>query len=163
MSDGNSKTLSGLGFYRWRFWYAWQLGLTGVGWWVYAHHGGADRWDGPNPTGDYFATVYDGQRGPVSSKRWEAAREGIEDYEYLCMLRDGIRAAESRGVDDAQLAAAKRLFDELPKRIEPLLLGTGRRLPLTPDSVPAYKQATDSIEAARSEIVGACMALKMLR
>ncbi len=160
---GNSKTLSSLGIYRWRFWYAWQLGLTGVGWWVYAQHGGADRWDGPNPTGDYFATVYDGPQGPVSSKRWEAAREGVEDYEYLYLLRESVRAAEARGVTEAQLADAKRLLQELPKEMESTLLSVGRRLPLTPDSVPAYKQATDSLNDARRSIVEACLRLKSSR
>jgi hypothetical protein len=160
---GNSKTLSCLGIYRWRFWYAWQLGLTGVGWWVYAQHGGADRWDGPNPTGDYFATVYDGPQGPVSSKRWEAAREGVEDYEYLYLLRESVRAAEAQGVPETQLADAKRLLQELPKEMESTLLDVGRRLPLTADSVPTYKQATDSLNDARRRIVAACLKLKLSR
>ena len=156
---GNAKTLSCLGIYRWRFWYAWQLGLTGVGWWVYAHHG-ADRWDGPNPTGDYYPTIYDGASGPVASKRWEAAREGVEDYEYLYLLRESIRAAQARGVPEAELADAKRLLETLPAEIEATLLGVGRRLPVTPDSVPAYRQATDALAGARRAIAEVCLKLK---
>ena len=33
-ASGRSRTLSCLGLYRWRFWYAWNLGLTGAGWWT---------------------------------------------------------------------------------------------------------------------------------
>jgi hypothetical protein len=160
---GNAKTLSCLGIYRWRFWYAWNLGITGVGWWVYASHGSADRWDGPNPTGDFFATIYDGPNGPVTSKRWEAAREGVEDYEYLWMLRETVRAAETRGVGATELEDAKRLLAELPKEMEAALLNAGRRLPLTPDGVPLYKQVTQSLTDARRRIIEVCLRCEDLK
>ena len=157
---GRAKTLSCLGIYRWRFWYAWNLGFTGAGWWCYHSHGSADRWDGPNETGDFFATVYDGPDGVVSSKRWEAAREGVEDYEYLFMLREAIRAAEERGVANAKLGNAKRLLETLPRDIEATLARAGRRLPLNPDSVPLYDSIASSIHEARQHIVDACLDLK---
>ncbi len=156
---GGAKTLSCLGMYRHRYWFAWQQGFTGVGWWVYATHG-PDRWDGPNAFGDFFATVYDGPEGPVPSKRWEAAREGVEDYEYLCLLRDAIRSAEAAGISTEILAEARQLLKELPDEVERNLRETGRRLPLTPDRVQIYKQVTDSIREARRRIVETCLALK---
>ena len=159
---GGAKTLSCLGIYRWRFWFAWRHGLTGVGWWVYAHHGGEDLWDGPNATGDFFATVYDGATGPISSKRWEAAREGVEDYEYLVMLRQRIHAAERRGVPDSALDSARQLLAGAPEEMEATLRRVGRRLPLTPDSVPLYDQATGTLEGVRRRIVEACLALDAL-
>jgi hypothetical protein len=156
---GGAKTLSCLGMYRHRYWFAWQQGLTGVGWWVYSQHG-EDRWEGPNKTGDFFATVYDGPEGPITSKRWEASREGVEDYEYLCLLRDAIRSAEERGASEEQLADARQLLRELPDEIERALVSTGRRLPLTPDSVQVYKRVTDSLDEARRRIVESCLALR---
>lgn len=157
---GNAKTLSCLGIYRWRFWYAWELGLTGVGWWVYSAHGKEDRWDGPNKSGDFFASVYDGPTGPVTSKRWEVAREGIEDYEYLCMLRQSIQEAEASGAPADRIAQAKDLLEKLPKEVEAALHKVGRRLPLTPDSVPVYDEATKLVQDARARIVSMCLALK---
>lgn len=156
---GGAKTLSCLGMYRHRFWFAWENGLTGVGWWVYAHHSGEDLWDGPNATGDFFATVYDGVKGPISSKRWEAAREGVEDYEYLVMLRDYIDAAEKRGISDQRIRDAKAVLVEVPKEIEETLRKTGRRIPLTPDSVPQYEEATRTLKIAHQRIVAACLQL----
>ncbi|HID93059.1 MAG TPA: DUF4091 domain-containing protein [bacterium (Candidatus Stahlbacteria)] len=38
-----------------------------------------------SPQGDKFL-VYPGAEGPASSIRWEAMREGMEDYEYLTIL-----------------------------------------------------------------------------
>ena len=154
---GRSKTLSCLGIYRRRFWYAWNQGFTGAGWWCYAHHGDVDRWLGPNPTGDFFATVYDGPGGHViPSKRWEIAREGVEDYEYLWMLREAVHDAEARG---AAPATARALLEAMPIEIERTLHQTGRRLPLTPDSVPLYTAATERLQQARDAIVQACLAL----
>ncbi len=158
-ASGGAKTLSCLGLYRWRFWYAWNMGFTGAGWWTYAHHG-PDRWDGPNATGDYFATVYDGPDEPVSSKRWEAAREGVEDYEYLYLLRQAIKEAQARGVTESQLADAIDLLNTLPKEMATTLQLTGRRLPLTPDSVPVYEDATQKLAEARARIVAICLEVR---
>lgn len=156
---GRAKGLSALGMYRWRFWYAWNLGFTGAGWWVYSHHG-PDRWDGPNRTGDFFATVYDGPAGPVSSKRWEAAREGIEDYEYLWLLRSAIDAARSRGVAGEVLEQAQELLAQAPVTMQQILHQTGRRQPLTPDGVPLYEEATRALNETRQRLVEACLALR---
>jgi len=158
---GHARTLSCLGLYRWRFWYAWNLGLTGVGWWVY-YYGGGHLWDGPNPYGDYFSTVYKAPGAIVTSKRWEAAREGVEDYEILYLLRDAIRRAKRRGIRDSALADAEKLLEELPRAVESALDDTGKRLPLTPDSVPLYVHATDVVQDARRQIMEACMDLKKL-
>jgi len=158
-ASGRAKGLSCLGLYRWRFWYAWNMGFTGAGWWAYSHHG-PDRWEGPNRTGDFFATVYGGPRGPVSSKRWEAAREGIEDYEYLWLLRAAIEDAEIRGPVTPALRDARQLLAGAPRDIQRSLYGVGRRLPLTPDGVPAYDQATRALETTRQRLVEACLSLR---
>ncbi len=156
---GRAKTLSCLGTYRWRFWYAWNLNMTGVGWWCYGR-GNQDPWDGVNPAGNFYHTVYRGQGDvPIASKRWEAAREGIEDYEILYLLRESILAARERGVPAEKIEKAKRLLDELPKQIEAALSDTGRRLPLTPDSVPLYKESTRMLQEAKRQIIKACIQL----
>ena len=157
---GRAKTLSSLGHYRWWLWNAWNLDLTGAGWFTYALHGNAERWDGPNDTGDLFCTVYEGANAVVSSKRWEVTREGIEDYEYLYLLREAIRGAEARGVPADKLAQAKALLTELPPRMETTLRQTGERLPLDPDGVAAYEAATERLDRARQEIVAMCIALR---
>ncbi|HQE81529.1 MAG TPA: FG-GAP-like repeat-containing protein [Candidatus Hydrogenedentes bacterium] len=159
-APGRAKTLSTLSHYRRWIWYAWNQGFTGAGWWVFAHHGDADRWDGPNTTGNFYATAYDSPHGVVTSRRWEATREGIEDYEYLYLLRGAIRDAEARGVAEGALAGFKKLLDEMPPSMEETLRATGRRLRLSPDSVPAYEEATQALQDARQRIVDACLALK---
>jgi hypothetical protein len=155
---GRAKTLSSLTLYRWRFWYAWNMGFTGAGWWTYAHHG-PSRWDGPNETSDFFATVYEGSKGPVASKRWEAAREGVEDYEYLFLLRDSIELARARGMTEAELEAANHLLQSIPREMAAMLRQPGQRIPLTPDGVPAYTQMTERLDEARAAIIAMCIEL----
>jgi hypothetical protein len=59
------------------------------------------KWIGPNIYGD-GSLVYPGKQvgldGPVSSIRLEMIRDGLEDYEYLCLLE---KAKGKRAVDDA--------------------------------------------------------------
>ena len=50
--------------------------------------------------------------GPVDSYRWEQLRDGIEDYEYLWMLREAI--AKKAGSPAARQAAA---LLEVPEEI----------------------------------------------
>lgn len=56
----------------------------GLNWWTieFGHFSPGDEW-----------IVWPGEYGPRSSLRYEAQREGIEDYEYLAMLEDLRRAA----------------------------------------------------------------------
>jgi len=54
--------------------------------------------------------VYPGN-GVVSSKRWEAVRDGIEDYGLLAVLRDAVNA-KGAAANPADVEAAKRLLGE---------------------------------------------------
>jgi len=54
------------------------------------------------PNGDGFLLYpggLAGHRGPVSSMRLEQARDGVEDYEYLYLLRERINRAKARGAE----------------------------------------------------------------
>ena len=158
-APGRSKTLSPLGHYRPWMWYAWNMGFSGAGWWVFSNHG-PDRWEGPNPTGNFFCTAYDCPAGVVTSRRWEATREGIEDYEYLYLLREAIADAEARGVPADKLAEARELITTVPLEVESTLRKLHYRLPLTPDSVPVFERTDEMLEEVRARIIEACLAVK---
>ena len=53
--------------------------------------------------------------GPVDSIRWEHLRDGIEDYEYLSILRERFKKAKSR-LPAGEAAAISRLL-EVPESI----------------------------------------------
>ena len=52
---------------------------------------------------------------PVDSIRWEMLRDGIEDYEYLCILR-GLLEQKGEKLTAEQRAASAALL-EVPKEI----------------------------------------------
>jgi hypothetical protein len=112
--EGNVKHQSPLGYYRAQAWLAWHHGLTGIGFWSYCTSS-ADPWYFPDGTNDYLM-VYPGD-GPVPSKRWEAVRDGVEDYAMLARLRDAAAAAKSENRAMDAVAEAEQLLGERASHI----------------------------------------------
>ena len=93
-------------------WINFRYGVTGYLHWGYNHwtqdspfthttraHGGPAYL----PAGDPWI-VYPGQNGPLDSIRFEAMRDGIADYELLCLLAE-------RNPDAAQRMVARHVLD----------------------------------------------------
>lgn len=106
--DDNAKHQSPLGYYRAQAWLAWQHQMTGIGFWSYCTSQD-DPWFVPRMRYDYLL-VYPGY-GVVSSKRWEAVRDGIEDYAMLGLLSQRLKAGKP-AASPADVSAAKRLLGE---------------------------------------------------
>jgi len=108
-------------YYRLQMWRAFARGDTGCGFWVYADPGAADAWDDFATMHGRYGVVYGPQGGPagldyageslIPSRRWEAWREGVEDYEYLVALRDATSAARRSG-DSGSADRAQKVLDE---------------------------------------------------
>jgi hypothetical protein len=103
-TQGPAKSLSPYSYYRLLAWKAFLNGYTGIGFWSYAETSGSvwDDFDGDHPD---YAVIYDGENTTIiSSRRWEAWRMGIEDYELLTMY------AKKKG-DAAAKALAREVMD----------------------------------------------------
>jgi len=112
------KDLLPLGYYRAYAWLAWYLGTEGAGYWVYR---GNDIW-WPIQGGDW-SPVYQTNQYVVPSRRWEADRDGVEDYRALYLLRQEIAKARNSGrTDDADRAQA--LMDEAVAKVAGWQVGT---------------------------------------
>lgn len=129
----------------------------GVSWWTYDPWERGYHWfisqsdDGKRsyrvryPNGDGYLT-YPGERvgldRPVSSIRLEQAREGIEDYEYLSILRELIRRRRGNVPADA-LAAAQSALDGAGDLVS--IPNAGGRFSTEilpdPDAVPKIRRA----------------------
>ena len=86
-------------------WMAWQLDLKGVGYWIYVgdhwgRYSGLDEMGSANP-----GFVYMGHDGPITSRRLEAYREGLEDYKLLWIID---RAAQAEGQNPDLVQQARR-------------------------------------------------------
>jgi hypothetical protein len=91
-APGDQRELDPLGFYRVKPWVAFQQGMTGGGYWVY---GSSEFWSDNPGSGTEYGTVYQTPKGPVTTKRWEASREGIQDFELLWMVRKTAQSSTS--------------------------------------------------------------------
>jgi hypothetical protein len=81
---------------------------------------------------------------PVSSIRWEMLREGVEDYEFLHLLRQ--RLAEKQGaLSDEQLQSWRKLL-EVPPEI------TADMTTFTTDPTPIYERRRAVAEAIEALI-----------
>ncbi len=107
---GNAKHLSPLGYYRAQAWLIWHYGLSGMGFWSYCTSS-ADPWSVPKGTLDYLL-IYQGD-GVVSSKRWEAIRDGVEDYGILSRLRKAVEKSTGKAPVKLINKAEKLLNDDV--------------------------------------------------
>jgi hypothetical protein len=106
-----TKRKSPLGYYRHQAWLAWKLGLNGMGFWTYC----TDPNDPWLPNKDEYVLVYPGKNGPIPSKRWEAVRDGVEDYTALWLARQALGAAVARG--EAGAVATRAELDNIVTQV----------------------------------------------
>ncbi|MFB3890631.1 MAG: glycoside hydrolase domain-containing protein [Phycisphaerae bacterium] len=111
------------------FWICWKYKVNGFEYWSPNAWGTnwqakGDKWPKipwkANAFGRYNGDgylVYPGPDGPLSSIRFEAFRDGLEDYEYLWTLNDLVTKAEAAKKAGPAVDAARKLLaiDELVK------------------------------------------------
>lgn len=110
-------------YYRLMPWRAFKEGLTGVGFWVYADCDKNPTWNDTLSPFGYYGAVYSSYGSPVDthgekvvpSRRWEAWREGIEDYEYLYKLQQVINRVRNSNPTEAN--EAQRILDDQVKYV----------------------------------------------
>lgn len=112
----NVKHQSPLAYYRAQAWLSWQHGFTGIGFWSYCTSQD-DPWFLPLLRHEYLL-VYPGS-DVVSSKRWEAVRDGVEDYGLLASLREALNA-KGTAVLPKDADAAQKLLNEQANSIAAL-------------------------------------------
>ncbi|MDO6461380.1 hypothetical protein Q4485_11775 [Granulosicoccaceae sp. 1_MG-2023] len=81
--DVPAKAASPMQDYRVLGWHAWQRGANAIGFWAYSDATGSSVWDDFDGRRPDFAVVYEQGSGLVSSRRWEAFAQGIEDHRLL--------------------------------------------------------------------------------
>lgn len=107
--------------YRFSFWRCHELGVTGQGFWCYADAQGSN-WNPWDHERAEYAPVYEGdERELIPGRRWEAWREGVEDYTLLWLLdraaEGDLTADQRRAVDEARAATAAALTEGTPAAV----------------------------------------------
>lgn len=97
-----SKAGSPYWTYRLSAWKALKHDYEGIGFWCYDDVGGPRlvNWDDTDGKKSDYAVIYEGATAPVTSARWEAWRQGIQDYrcvEWVRKLADECKDADLAG------------------------------------------------------------------
>ncbi len=78
-------------YYRLQPWSAAKVGATGSGFWSYSDQRCVNPWNEYYKTSSRsYSMIYLHDNKVTPTKHWEAFREGIEDYEYLQMLKKAL-------------------------------------------------------------------------
>ncbi len=122
----NLKNMNLIGDYRAAALLAFRHGATGIGFWCY--NLGGDPWGRVDME---YQLVYPGRTQPVTSRRWEAVREGIEDYRLLAALRPLLASDGGTKSSEATRDRIKHLLEvSLPgmidQSLEEMTRGLGR-------------------------------------
>ncbi len=89
---------------------AWAAGASGTGFWSLTETNKSSAWDDFDGIKPDWAAVYESDIIPVSSRRWEAFKDAVEDfalYRTIQLSRDG-----STNAVDANLSAIRKILDE---------------------------------------------------
>jgi len=111
--SGPAKLLDPVTYHRAQAWLAFQLGAEGSFYWAFGCGGGiGDSWRAYAQAYPEYSPYFVGPDSVMEGKHSEAVREGVQDYEYLRMLRDSVLQARASGGHAAWLASAERLLTD---------------------------------------------------
>jgi len=123
--SGPGKLLDPYSYHRMQHWFCWKYGARGSGFWAFGDSNGASSWNEYLSKLGAYTPVFLDKDSVTPGKHMEAIREGVEDYEYLRMLRDAIEELQSReGCPQARkeirnnvVDSAKKLLDSAVERV----------------------------------------------
>jgi len=111
----NLKNINIIAEYRTAALFALRHGATGIGYWCY-NAGGENPWERIKYE---YNIVYPGRSKPVTSRRWEAVREGIEDFRILLALKHRLEETGDRAINGDLQSKIKHLLEvSLPELVD---------------------------------------------
>ncbi|MDD2711142.1 MAG: hypothetical protein PHV34_24455 [Verrucomicrobiae bacterium] len=119
-SFGPSHLFDPYYYHRLQAWHCWRAGAVGMAFWDYWNYykeKNCTAWNEFVTTQETFGVSYTTENSVISSKHWEAVREGIEDYEYLLMLSTRIEELKKKGIPPESLREAEQLIESLPSKV----------------------------------------------
>ncbi|MFA7183321.1 MAG: sugar-binding protein [Victivallales bacterium] len=123
---GNAQNQCPYAIYRLVPWRAWKYGMHGSGFWCYSYSP-RSTWTLPEKGKAYsYDVVYLSKYAPedvcrkeriIPSKRWQAWRDGVEDYIYLHKLSEAIKIAKRQGADPKLITQAENALEKWPAAV----------------------------------------------
>jgi len=120
--SGPGKLLDPYSYHRMQHWFCWKYQARGSGFWAFGDSNGASSWNEYLSTLGAYTPLFLDKESVTGGKHMEAIREGMEDYEYLCMLRDRIAELEDKGLKSKAVDSAKELVGTAADRVTSCML-----------------------------------------
>ena len=98
-------------------WSCWHYGANAFYMWSLTDTGHASSWNEYLTIKDAYSPIFIDEDSVTAGKHLEAAREGVEDYEYFAMLDRAIREASAQGMTGPEVEEARQLLESLPTRV----------------------------------------------
>ena len=115
--SGPGKLLDPYSYHRMQQWFCWKYDAKGSVFWSYADSRGPSSWNEYISTAGAFTPVFLDKNSVTSGKHMEAIREGMEDYEYLRILRDRLADLAKKDVQGEAVDSAKKLLSSATDRV----------------------------------------------
>ncbi len=111
------RLLDPYAYERMQNWFCWKFGAKGSCFWAFSDSAGASSWNEYASRGGAYTPMFLDATTVTHGKHMEAIREGMEDYEYLRMLRDRVAELRKQGTRGEALAAADALLSSAADRV----------------------------------------------
>lgn len=118
--SGPAKLLDPITYHRAQAWLAFQMGAEGSFYWAFGCGGGiGDSWHAYAQAYSEYSPYFVSPDSVMEGKHSEAVREGVQDYEYLRMLREALGKVMASGGDAAwQVRAAALLKNGVAEAVK---------------------------------------------
>jgi hypothetical protein len=151
--SGPGKLLDPYSYHRMQHWFCWKYQARGSGFWAFGDSNGASSWNEYLSKLGAYTPLFLDQRSVTGGKHMEAIREGMEDYEYLRMLRDRIAEVRGEAAKRKAVDSAKRLLNTAADRVVSVMQ--------TPEMIHWDQPKDRSVaDAVRLEILEMLLALQ---
>ena len=109
-------------------WHCFKVGAKGSCFWAFGDNGNVSCWNEypAEGNGPYCPTYLDDE-SITAAKYMEAIREGVQDYEYLTMLKNRVGALEKKGIPAEELSQATKLLETACDRVMAMEKGANYR------------------------------------
>lgn len=111
--SGPSTLLDPYAYYRLQAWTCWKEGAKASYFWAFGDNAGTSPWNEYVSQRAIYCLSFLDDVSVTAAKPMEAAREGVEDYEYFVMLRDALKSAPAGPEADAAMALLTGLPDQV--------------------------------------------------
>jgi len=121
--SGPGRLLDPYAYHRMQAWFCWKYGATGEGFWAFGDSSRASSWNEYLSGRGAYTPLFIDDKTVTSGKHMEAIRAGLQDYEYMRMLRDRIVELARANRSDPRLAAARKLLASAADRVTACMTG----------------------------------------